>query len=86
MDRAIHPAGDTLQVDALAGANLVTSRGAACYAIDVHADGTLAYTNLKGVVRTETVKAGFRPLQALAIGTGTSVRVTCYFRNASLLA
>lgn len=82
-DRAIHPNVDTLTVEAGAGADLQALRGATCSQIELHADGTLQYTTIApgGVVRTETMKAGIKTLQAKAIGTGTNVRVTCFFNH-----
>lgn len=80
-DRAIHPNTDTCTVEAGAGADLFALRGSACVQIELHADGTLVYTTIRDVVRTETMKAGLKTLQAKAIGAGTSVRVSCFFNK-----
>lgn len=81
MDPALHSAVDTCTVEALSGADLVALRGAACIAVELHADGTFAYTTLGGDSRSETMKAGTKILQCKAIGATTSMRVTCYFNR-----
>lgn len=80
-DPAIHSAVDTCTVEAGVATDLVASRGCACIAVELHADGVFAYTTLKGVVRTETMKAGTKVLQCTAIGAATAMRVTCYFNG-----
>lgn len=51
-----------------------------CCSIEMAGAGTLVYTNPNGkVITTAFAAGGVKPINAQAIGAGTTVDVVCYF-------
>lgn len=81
MDQALHSARTTRFLAAGTPLDCMATFGGPAVAFEPHSAGTVQYTDLNGIVQTQTFQVGVKPVYAKAIGGGTAVNLTVYFNS-----